>query len=333
MRQEDRDTTSGGYRTVFDKLSIRWGLVFMDDQIVVPVDLQRRVLNILHFGHAGMTKMTAEAKIFWWPDIRQDFENKVKNCIACLASGTNLKHQLPNNHHGKLKKLTESGQGIQIDFSGKLHNKRINGDVQILRAGNHFSKWPTVKICKTAETKEVLYFLTTNFKLYRKQEKIKPDKGGAFISKEYNEFCKNRNIEIEYCTPRLHTGNGVVERAKQTLKNLMLTNLEEGADLTENGNRALRVMLFTIHTGLKRTPFELHHGRKPRTELTTIVKDGKTSLSDWSEISISAPNKPKIPIYVGRDADGEITTKKNLVSYPFKFVEKNHNKNSIEGRF
>ena len=43
----------------------------------------------------------------------------------------------------------------------------------------------------------------------------------------------------------------------------MLTNLEEGTDLTESVNQALRVMCFTIHTGLKRTPFELHHGRKP----------------------------------------------------------------------
>ena len=134
----------------------------------------------------------------------------------------------------------------------------------------------------------------------------------------------------------------------------MLTNLEEGIDLNESINRALRVMRFTIHTGLKRTPFELHHGRKPRTELTNIVKDGKTYLSDWSEISISAPNKPKIPIFVDRDADGEITNhiimaktkaeeklanegpkspkKKSSVRYPFQFVEKNHKK-SLEGRF
>ena len=61
----------------------------------------------------------------------------------------------------------------------------------------------------------------------------------------------------------------------------MLTNLEEGIELNESINRALRVMRFTIHTGLKRTPFELHHGRKPRTELTNIIKDGKTYLSDW----------------------------------------------------
>ena len=355
MRREDREITPDGYKPVFDKLSIRWGLVFVDDQIVIPIDLRRRLLDILHFGHAGMTKMETEAKIIWWPTKKSDIEMKVKDCTACLASGKNLKYQLPSKHYGKLGKLTEPGQEIQIDFTGKLHNQKIHGDVQILIAVDRFSKWPTVKICKTAETKEVKQFLTSNFNLYGIPEKIKSDKGGAFISKEYRQFCKNRNIEIEYCTPRIHTGNGAVERAIQTLKNLVLTNMEDGKNLTESVNRALRVMRFTVHIGLKKTPFELHHGRKPRTELTNIVKDGKTFLSDWSELSISAPIRPKIPIYVGRDGEGEITNhiimarnkteekrlaegpkspkKKNSVSYPFKFREKNHNKKSLEGKF
>ena len=102
-------------------------------------------------------------------------------------------------------------------------------------------------------------------------------------------------------------------------------------------------MPFTTHTGLKRTPFELHHCIKPRTELTNIVRDGKTYLSNWSEIFYFS-TKPKIPILVDRDADGEITNlmalaktkteekqtnkgqksskKKFSVRYPFKFVEK-----------
>ena len=114
-------------------------------------------------------------------------------------------------------------------------------------------------------------------------------------------------------------------------------------------------MRFTIHAGLKKTPFELHHGTKSRTELTIIVKDGKTFLSDWSELSISAPTSPKIPIYAGRDGESDITNhiimarneteernlekdgpkspkKKNTVSYPFIFREKNHNKKSLEGK-
>ena len=69
----------------------------------------------------------------------------------------------------------------------------------------------------------------------------------------------------------MDTGNGVVERSIQTLKSLIIANLGDGQNLTESVNRASRVMRFTIHTGLKITPFELHHGRKPRTELTNIV--------------------------------------------------------------
>ena len=76
MRREDRETIPDGYRTVFDKLSIRWGLVFVDDQIVVPIDLRRKLLDIIHFGHSGITKMNAEAKIFWWPGMKQDIEKK-----------------------------------------------------------------------------------------------------------------------------------------------------------------------------------------------------------------------------------------------------------------
>ena len=152
----------------------------------------------------------------------------------------------------------------------------------------------------------------------------------------------------------MHTGNGTVERAIQTMKNLVLANMEDGNNLIESVNRALKVMRFKLHTELKKIPFKLHHGRKPKTELPNIIKDGKSFLSNWSELSVSAPKRPKIPIYVGRDADGEITyhmvmartkteerqlaseskspKKRNSVRYPYKFVEKRHNRRSLEGR-
>ena len=65
-------------------------------------------------------------------------------------------------------------------------------------------------------------------------------------------------------------------------------------------------MQFTIHTGLKLTPFELHHGRQPRTELTKLGKDGNSFLSDWTESSVSAAKEPKIPIYVSRNEEGYV---------------------------
>ena len=103
MRREDRETIPDGYRTAFDKLSIRWLLVFGDDQIVIPIDLRRRLLDILCFGHSGTTKMMSEARIFWWPGMKQNINNKVKNCTACFASGKNIKYQIPKKTLRKVR--------------------------------------------------------------------------------------------------------------------------------------------------------------------------------------------------------------------------------------
>ena len=99
------------------KLSIRWSLVFVHDQIVVSIDLRRRMLDILHFGHSGMTKMKTEAKIFWWPEKQNDIGTKLKDCTACIASAKNLKNQLPRIHYEK--PVIETGEKIQIIFKGK----------------------------------------------------------------------------------------------------------------------------------------------------------------------------------------------------------------------
>ena len=139
MRRNEKNTAPEAYRTTFEKLSNKWGLTFNDDQTIVPTELRMKLLETLHFGHAGYTKMAAEAKIFWWPNMQKEIEEKTKHCVACMASGKNLKYQIPKREFGKLKTLTELGQEIQIDLSGKLNNKKLNGEHQILIAVDRFS--------------------------------------------------------------------------------------------------------------------------------------------------------------------------------------------------
>ena len=102
------------------------------------------------------------------------------------------------------------------------------------------------------------------------------------FSYQKNTKCvvKIKKIKIEYNPPRLHAGTGAVECALQTLKILIIANLEDKIGLTESINWPFRVMRFAIHTGLKVSPFELHEARKLRTELTDRIKDNKSKLSD-----------------------------------------------------
>ena len=120
MRREERDTAPEVYRPVFDTLSIRWVLVFVDEQIAVPIYLRRRLIEILHFGHSGTTKMLSDAKLFLVAGNAEGHRTKIKYCTACLPTGKNLKYHIPKSQNGKFKKLSEPGQKLQIDFTGKI---------------------------------------------------------------------------------------------------------------------------------------------------------------------------------------------------------------------
>ena len=162
-----------------------------EQQKYSTIDLRKKLLDTLHVGHAGTTKTTAEGRKFCWPIKDIEIEDEVKNGIACLASGKNSKYQTPKNESGKLKTLTEPGQEFQINFTVKLHNRKINGENQLLVAVDRFIKWPTVKYCETSETKEVL---KQNFSLYGIPEKTESSEGGVFSSKECVEFFKSKII-------------------------------------------------------------------------------------------------------------------------------------------
>ena len=90
------------------------------------------------------------------------------------------------------------------------------------------------------------------------------------------------------------------------LEHLIFANIEDKIGLTENINQALRVLRFPIHTGLKAIPFDLHHGRKLGTELTNIIKDTNSYLSDWTTLDVSIPPK-EILIYVARNEARQAT--------------------------
>ena len=71
--------------------------------------------------------------------MKQDIENKVKDCTACLALGKSLKYQLPKKHYRNLENVTGPGQEIQIDFSEKFYDKSLDGEEQILITVDSFS--------------------------------------------------------------------------------------------------------------------------------------------------------------------------------------------------
>ena len=68
-------------------------------------------------------------------------------------------------------------------------------------------------------------------------------------------FVKTETLEMVAVHLECLTGNGTIERAIQTTKNLKTANSEDGKGIMERRNRALKL-------GLKKTQLKLRHSRK-----------------------------------------------------------------------
>ena len=68
-----------------------YGLLYMDNRLVIPKNMRENVLRDIHFGHAGRDAMLKEAADIWWPRIQREVVEKVKNCPQCQQAGKNLK--------------------------------------------------------------------------------------------------------------------------------------------------------------------------------------------------------------------------------------------------
>ena len=67
LERQQYDNIPVEYSLYKKKLSTRYGLVFFEDKIIVPINLKTTVISLLHKGYPAINKMTLSAKRFWWP--------------------------------------------------------------------------------------------------------------------------------------------------------------------------------------------------------------------------------------------------------------------------
>ena len=66
------------------ELSVQDGCILWGNRVVVPEQGRSKVLQQLHEGHPGVTRMKSIARsLTWWPGIDKDIEKTVQNCQPC----------------------------------------------------------------------------------------------------------------------------------------------------------------------------------------------------------------------------------------------------------
>ncbi|GFU32243.1 hypothetical protein TNCV_3834521 [Trichonephila clavipes] len=121
-----------------------------------------------------------------------------------------------------------------------------------------FSKFVWIYPVKSTSTKDALDKLILQRTIFGNPSKIITDKGSAFTSTEFQNFCQDESIEHIQITTGVPRGNGQIERMHETIIPVLTKlTIEEPEKWFKHVNRLQRIMNSTTTRSTKFTPFEV----------------------------------------------------------------------------
>ena len=191
------------------ELSMHDGCIVWGARVVVPPQDRQAVLQELHEGHLGMTKMKLLARMYvWWPGIDRDIEDSVRTCSQCQANQS-LPPVAPLHLWGwPMRPWTR----LHIDYAGPLY-----GHMFLVVIDAH-SKWIEVFRVSSSTSKVTIDKLRILFAQFGLPETIVTDHGSCFVSEEFEAFLNGNGIKHITSAPYHPSSNGLAERAVQILK-------------------------------------------------------------------------------------------------------------------
>ncbi|GFU56471.1 transposon Tf2-9 polyprotein [Trichonephila clavipes] len=137
--------------------------------------------------------------------------------------------------------------------------------IKLIHENRHFS------VGKTEEIVKQEFFIPNLSNVIKKKLS---DRGSAFTSKLFNDYCDEENIQQLQIATGVPRGNGQVERIHRTLIPVLTKlSLDDSTKWYKYVDRLQRILNSTICRSAKWTPFELLVGTKVRNKEDILIKD------------------------------------------------------------
>ena len=223
---------------------------------------REQLLQALHEGHPGITRMKALARSYtWWPSIDAEIELAVRSCDACQMVQKSASPSQLHPWEWPGKPWTR----LHIDYTGPFEGKML-----LVIVDSH-SKYIDVHAVSSSTSTSTIGKLRQTFATHGLPCSIVSDNGTAFTSQEFKLFCDVNGIK-HICSSPYHTAsNGLAERAVQTVK----TGLKKqgGGDLDARLQRFLFQYRLTPQSTTGQSPFSLLMHRRPRSRFDLVFPD------------------------------------------------------------
>ena len=247
------------YRVRKDELSVQDGCVLWGPRVVIPPKGRQQVLQELHTAHPGINRMKSLARSYvWYPGMDKDLEKLVQSCEVC-------------QEHRKSPPLAplhpwEYPDGpwkrIHIDYAGPYKGHMF------LIVVDAFSKWIEVFIMQNTNSEATIRKLRECFAQHGIPDILVSDNASNFKSEEFATFMRQNGIEHCFVAPFHPSGNGLAERAVQTVKGGL--DRTAGDSIHTKLHRFLLQYRITPQTTTGKSPAELLNHRRLKTTLDLL---------------------------------------------------------------
>ena len=254
------DKSLSNFSSKRNELSIHQGCLTWGSRVVIPPQGREAVLQELHEGHPGMTKMKSLARMYvWWPNLEKDIESFVQSCHQC-------QEQQPAPSVAPLQPWrwpTRPWTRLHMDFAGPLNGKMI------LIVIDAHSKWIEAIPTESATSSVVIESSRVLFSQFGLPEVLVTDNGPCFVGEDFEIFLAKNGIKHITSAPYHPATNGLAERAVQTVKR-GLKKVTQGSMKTRIA-KILTAYRSTPQSTTGMSPAQLLMGRSIRTRLDLLL--------------------------------------------------------------
>ena len=150
---------------------------------------------------------------YYFPNIKKCVETVGNNCIQCILVN---KHREKAEGFLNLIPKDRSLSTYHIDFLGPLPttNENYNHIFSVIDA---FSKFVWLYPVKSTTAHDALQKLKQQQTVFGYPKRLISDRGPAFLSKEFKDYCESEKIEHIPIMTGIPRGNGQVERLHATI--------------------------------------------------------------------------------------------------------------------
>lgn len=251
-----------------DSYIIKNGLLFKkhneDILLVVPKTMSTQIIKQAHErGHFAVAKTEAIVmKDYWMSNIKSKVEKVVRNCVACI-----LAERKQGKQEGYLNAIEKGDLPLDtyhIDHLGPLPTTRKSYK-HIFVVIDAFTKFVWLYATKTTNAMEVVTKLSKQSTIFGNPRRIISDRGAAFTSKEFEDFCVTEKIEHVLTTTGVPRANGQVERVNRVLIPLLTKLSDPKREVWFKFLDTAQLYLnCTPHRSIGTTPFHLLFGAHAR---------------------------------------------------------------------